>query len=306
LRASRLSVLCAAALLVLAAPASARVAHTVQPGETLWSIAAANNFTTRSLAAANGLSPEAQVVLGSTVWIPSEGEAATALGGAAPSGGSAAQPQQAAPPPAGSYTVQPGDTLTGIAARSGVRPGQVAFMNGLDPDAHVIAGTVLKLPAGAPPTQQPQPAGQAPKHVPDAEPYPTPGYVTSAEIGQVAAAHGVPASLASAVAWQESGFNNGLVSSANARGVMQILPGTWRWIEDNVAYHRLDPASPHENVHAGVMYLGQLLKDTGGNPATTAAAYYQGLGSVRDRGMFRDTKQYVKDVLALRGRFGGP
>src|SRR5438093_2048819 len=92
---------------VLAAPAStgARVAHTVQPGETLWSIAAANNFTTRSLAAANGLSPNANVVLGSTVWIPSEAEGAAALAGPA------AQPQQAAPPPAGSYTVQPGDTL---------------------------------------------------------------------------------------------------------------------------------------------------------------------------------------------------
>ena len=51
-----------------------------QAGETLWSIAAANNFTTRALAAANGLPEDAPVVLGSTIQIPSEQEAAQALG----------------------------------------------------------------------------------------------------------------------------------------------------------------------------------------------------------------------------------
>jgi hypothetical protein len=33
--------------------------------------------------------------------------------------------------------------------------------------------------------------------------------------------------------------------------------------------------------------------------------YYQGLKSVRERGMFRDTKAYVANILALRKRFGG-
>ena len=45
-----------ATALLAASPAAANVPHVVQPGETLWTIAAANNFTTRSLAAANGLS----------------------------------------------------------------------------------------------------------------------------------------------------------------------------------------------------------------------------------------------------------
>ena len=40
-----------AAIAVFATQASAAVPHTVLPGETLWSIAAANNFTTDSLAA---------------------------------------------------------------------------------------------------------------------------------------------------------------------------------------------------------------------------------------------------------------
>ena len=60
--------------LLLAAPAGAAVPHVVQPGETLWSIAAANNLTTRTVAAYNGLSENAQVVLGSTIQVPSTSE----------------------------------------------------------------------------------------------------------------------------------------------------------------------------------------------------------------------------------------
>jgi hypothetical protein len=36
-----------------------------------------------------------------------------------------------------------------------------------------------------------------------------------------------------------------------------------------------------------------------------AAGYYQGLSSVQRYGMFSDTKQYVRDVMALSHRFGG-
>ena len=73
---TRGSLLALLTCLVVAAPASAGVAHVVQPGETLWSIAAANNFTTRALAAANGLSENSSVVLGKTITIPSVAEAA--------------------------------------------------------------------------------------------------------------------------------------------------------------------------------------------------------------------------------------
>jgi soluble lytic murein transglycosylase-like protein len=129
--------------------------------------------------------------------------------------------------------------------------------------------------------------------------------VSSSTIAQIAAAHGVPASLASAIGWQESGFNNDMVSSANARGVMQILPGTWSWINSNLATTPLNASSAVDNVHAGVLYLGQLLKDTGGDIPTAVAAYYQGLESVRQQGMLPDTRQYVDSVMALRSRFGG-
>ena len=101
-RPSRLLIFCFA-LLIPAAPASAAVPHTVQPGETLWSIAAANNLTTRTVAAYNGLSEDAQVVLGSTINVPTtvEGYAALQQAGlvaAAPAAAPAAPAAAAAPP----------------------------------------------------------------------------------------------------------------------------------------------------------------------------------------------------------------
>jgi LysM repeat protein len=300
--------------LSLASAARAGVPHVVQPGETLWSIAAANNFTTRALAAANGLPDNGNVVLGSTVKIPTVGEAAAAMSArgivpaAAPGTGAVVEPGtpagSAAPSTMGSYVVKPGDSLSGLAARSRVPLSQFAYMNGLKPDRPLLIGTVLKLPTGSPvPTSTP--AASTRVVVPNSPPNPTPERVSASQIQQVAAANGVPSSLAAAVGWQESGFNNALVSSANARGVMQILPGTWDWVNRNLAGRQLDPNSALGNVHAGVLYLRNLLQQTGGDPATAAAGYYQGLASVRRNGMLPDTQRYVTNVLALRSRFGG-
>lgn len=64
---------------LLAFPAKAAVPHTVQPRETLWSIAAARNFTTRTIAVFNGLPEDAKVIAGQTIKIPTEAEGAAAL-----------------------------------------------------------------------------------------------------------------------------------------------------------------------------------------------------------------------------------
>ncbi len=284
--------------LISAPTAGADVPHTVMEGESLWSIATANGMDPGTLAAANGLSPDSHVVLGSTVNIPVPGEASA---GAPATGGATSS---VAPPPAGAYTVQPGDTLTGIAAGGGVAPDQVAFMNGLDPNGHVIAGTVLKLPAGSTAPAVDPAAAPAETVVPDAAPQATGGSVSSTEVGQIASEHGVAPDLAAALAYQESGFNNNMVSSANARGVMQVMPGTWSWVEENLAGRTMDPSSPQENVRAGVMYLDQLIADAGGDEATAVAGYYQGASSVAGQGMFPETERYVANVMALRSRFG--
>jgi soluble lytic murein transglycosylase-like protein len=312
----RTSILAVLFAVLLAVPASAAVPHTVQPGETLWSIAAANNLTTRTVAAFNGLSESSQVVLGSTIQVPStvEGYAALQKNGlvgsapiAAPAPATAAPAAPAAAPaPMGGYTVRPGDTLSGLAAGARVSVNAIAAMNGLTASGVLLAGTVIKLPTGAPaPARASQPAPAA-KVVPVAAPEPTATRVGAADVQSVAAAHGVSPSLATAIAWQESGFNNGMVSSANARGVMQVMPGTWAYVQQNLAGGRqLNPYSASDNVTAGVLYLKSLLNQTGGNESQAIAAYYQGLGALRSRGVFDDTAKYVANVQALRGRFGG-
>jgi N-acetylmuramoyl-L-alanine amidase len=313
-----------------AAPAGAAVPHVVQPGETLWSIAAANNLTTRTVAAFNGLSEDSQVVLGQTVQVPStvEGYAALVNAGLAPADpaqpaaapaapapdGTGAAPAPAAattatvsagPAPQGHYKVRPGDTLGALAGSSGVSVDAMAAMNGLDPSAPLQIGTVLKLPSGAPAPPQASTPEPAQTVVPQADPVPTATRVGAADVQSVASLHGVSPSLAAAIAWQESGFNNSMVSSANARGVMQVMPGTWSYVQENLADRALDPNSATDNVHAGVLYLKRLLNETGGDESAAIAGYYQGLASVQSRGMFDDTQQYVANVQALRARFGG-
>jgi LysM repeat protein len=310
MRALRIT-LVAAALTLLASPAAnAHVLHTVTAGETLWTIAAQSNLTTRTVAAYNGLSEDANVVLGTTIKIPSvaEGQAALAGTGAAPppaAPAAAAAPAGNAPAPLGAYTVRPGDTLSGLAAQTGVPTEQMAYVNGLAPDARLLVGTVLKLPSGAPApagAALPEPAARI---IPAAGPQPTATRLDASQVRALATAHGAPGALATAIAWQESGFDNGAESPANARGVMQLLPGTWDWVNRNLAPAPLDPLSAADNVRAGSLYLASLLRDTGGDARLAAAAYYQGLASVRSRGMFEDTQRYVDDVMALQGRFGG-
>lgn len=323
-------------VLALPGPASADCVHVVTQGETLTSIAAADGLSVGALAAANGLASTAEVITGTCLQIPPQSAAAGA-GAPPPAGGgdgdgdgddpanSSAASAPAAPaaaatpaaPSGGSYTVQPGDTLSAIAARAGLSLSALAAANGIDPQAPLLSGTVIRLsgdgsPASAALPQSAgvasgQPIGAAAEGSPVSPPYPTPQSVSPSEVGSIAAANGVPPALAEAVAYQESGFNNGAVSSADARGVMQILPGTWDWIQNTLTAggDPLAAASATDNIRGGVLLLHSLLNATAGNSAMAAAAYYQGLRSVEANGMYPSTQQYVNDVLALEHRFGG-
>lgn len=314
MRPLRIIVLAAVAAILAAPAASAHVVHIVKPGETLWSIAAQRNLTTRTVAAYNGIPDNANVILGTQIKVPTvaEGSAALAALGTramAPirrsSPAIVAATPSGAPHPLGAYVVRPGDTLTGLAAQSGVSVAQMAYVNGLRPTAHLLIGTVIKLPSGAPAPARASAPAPLTRVVPNANPLPTPGRLSADRVRRLAAEHGAPASLATAIAWQESGFNNAMVSSANARGIMQVMPGTWNWVQRNLASGPLDPRSPDDNVRAGSLYLARLMRETGGDARLAAAGYYQGLSSVRQRGMFADTRRYVDNVLALRARFGG-
>jgi LysM repeat protein len=318
------------AVAFLAAPASASAdfVHVVSPGESLNSIAAADGLSVDQLAAANGLSLDAQLIAGTGLHIPPQGSAMSAGpgtsgagdgdgdsdGGVSDSSSNSSTTSSSSSPTtssssSGSYAVQPGDTLSAIAARAGISLAALAADNGLDPNALLPAGAVLQLSGGGGTSSSAssQPVGATAEGSLGGPPYPTAQSVSSSEVGSIAAANDVSPSLASAIADQESGFNNDLVSSADARGVMQILPGTWDWIQRSLVPggQPLDPASATDNVRGGVLMLRSLLNSTGGDPAMAAAGYYQGLPSVQQNGVDPDTQQYVNSVMALRQRFGG-
>src|SRR5258707_383391 len=108
-----LATILGAATIIPTAPAAGAV-HVVAPGETLSGIAAGHGLSTASLAAANGLGPDALVISGTRLKMPAAGSG-TAAG---------------APEPLGAYKVRAGDTLSGLAAQSRVPVAQMAYMNG--------------------------------------------------------------------------------------------------------------------------------------------------------------------------------
>jgi LysM repeat protein len=278
----------------VASPAPSVRSYVVRRGDTLSALAARAGVSVGYLAALNHIRRARLIFAGSVLRLPGGGAAFESTPAAPSSGRTVLTSQQ-------SYVVQPGDTLSGIAARAGVSVRALAAVNRIRAARLIYAGATLMLPAGSQPVGAPAAGGAG------EAPYPTPERVTATQVEQIAAENGVPGSLAAAIGWQESGFNNDFVSSANARGVMQILPKTWRWIGRTLTPGQpLAPASALDNVRAGVLFLHSLLDATGGNAALAVAGYFQGLRSVRRQGMYADTRQYVKDILSLQRSFGGP
>lgn len=107
--------------------------------------------------------------------------------------------------------------------------------------------------------------------------------------------------LARALAWVESGFQPGVVSPARAWGVMQVMPGTWHFVEDSLI-GRPVPRTPPGNIRVGLRYLRYLLHDFGGRKRRALAAYNQGPESLRESGIYPETRQFVRAVLSLRAR----
>jgi LysM repeat protein len=274
--------------------AAASVTHTVRHGETLTSVAAADGLSIGQLAAANGLSPDAQLVAGSRLVIPAKDAPAPA-----PASSTAAvttsAPQASS---GGGYIVRRGDTLSAIATRFGISVSSLAAANGMSVDDVLLAGRTLTVSGSAPAASPASPAATPQSSGATA----TDEVVSPSEVGDIASGRGVPAAFAEAIADQESGFNNAKVSSTGAIGVMQIEPATWRDLSrlDGLS---LSPSSATDNIRGGVEILGSLLAQTGGDQAQAAAAYFQGLRSVQLHGRYGSTRQYVRDVLALESRF---
>jgi soluble lytic murein transglycosylase len=96
--------------------------------------------------------------------------------------------------------------------------------------------------------------------------------------------HGVPAELVLAIARRESEFNPEVVSSAGARGLMQVMPGTAQDMAKvlGIGYDRARlTADAAYNARLGAAYLRELIEEFGPNWVLVAAGYNAGPGRPR-------------------------
>lgn len=167
-------VILAVGLLVMGAlPALAQqgqgFTYTVRGGDTMAAIAARYDVSLNELLVANGLTNPNTIFAGQVLVIPASG---TNFGTGGPLPGPQPDviivtppptqpiptqpvPTPVTPPPTPApqltYTVQPGDSLTTIAAAYGVTVADLATANGIENVNLVARGRVLVLPAGAVP-----------------------------------------------------------------------------------------------------------------------------------------------------------
>jgi LysM repeat protein len=186
------------------------------------------------------------------------------------------------------HVVEPGESFFSIAARYHVSPWRLAQRNGLSLINVIVPDQRLALPKGARLTA-PTIAGPAASR----------GSVRAA-IDYWSRVYGVDAGLARALAWMESGFQQDVVSNVGAIGVMQLLPETWEFV-DLVLLGVRTPRNYQGNVRAGVRYLRWQLDEFSGDRRLALAGWYQGARAVRERGLFDDTREFVRIVLALYG-----
>ena len=184
------------------------------------------------------------------------------------------------------HRVAAGESFFSISQRYHVSPWRVARANKLSLMSTIVPGQRLTLPRGA---YAGASAGQDVSRD-----------VVRAAIDRWSATYGVDPKLARAVAWMESGFQQDVVSSAGAIGVMQLLPESWQFV-DEVLLGEVTPRTYDGNIRAGVRLLRWQLDNFGGDARLALAAYYQGARAVRERGLFDDTKQYVAVILQLYG-----
>ena len=113
-------------------------------------------------------------------------------------------------------------------------------------------------------------------------------------IHEKAAKYDLDPSLVAAVVETESRFLPGAKSPVGARGLMQLMPRTGKWMGAKNLY------DPEQNVEAGAKYLKYLEGRFKGNQTQMIAAYNAGEGNVKRYGgipPFRETRSYVKKVF---------
>ena len=288
--------------------------YTVRSGDTLIGIAARHHMSVDRLRALNDLDlgfihPGEKLRVSGTATKPAK--------------------RPTSRPASSTYRVRSGETLTGIAARHHMSVTRLAKLNGISTREFIHPGDKLKVSGKASSstssshTSSSKPTSSKPKKTKNntfaGRTYSdrivsaadrnrdilagrsTPSRSeTKALITRIARQHGVDPSLALAISYQESGWNQSRVSVANAVGAMQVIPSSGEWTSQLVG-RDLDLLDPEDNITAGVVLL-KVLNQQASSSSEAIAGYYQGLASVEANGMYSDTKRYVANVKYFQKR----
>jgi soluble lytic murein transglycosylase-like protein len=192
------------------------------------------------------------------------------------------------------YKVRAGDSLSSIAGSKNITVAALAQTNKLKPNATLRIGQSLSLP---------KVELHGPKSLPTRLRANPKRLAVRKHTAKWAKANDIPQDLLEATLWQESGFDQSKVSSTGAIGVGQIMPDTAGFIEKELIGVDLNPRITENNVRMSARYLRYLLKANHSNTTKALHAYYQGMGSIQDNGLYDDTIKYARNVQALRRHF---
>lgn len=237
------------------------------------------------------------------------------------------------------YRITRGDTLSSIARRHDTTVKALAEANDIANPNFIIAGRTLVIPGGSSTAGPPSSPGLTThkvkrgenltviarkyktsiRHLVDLNRISNPSFIRAGQelrvpragkptveelIVKYSHAYGVDPALVKAMAWQESGWKQQLVSRAGAVGVMQVLPETGTFVGKHLLGAPIDVKKVDDNIRAGVRFLAYLLELTGGDEKLAVGGYFQGLRSINHNGMSPATKRYISNVMALKKRFG--
>lgn len=126
--------------------------------------------------------------------------------------------------------------------------------------------------------------------------------------------HNIPTSFAMAIARRESSFRSDAISPVGAAGLMQLMPGTAKYVaQTKVSQSQL--FNVNENVEFGVQYLRYLMDKLNNNPVLVSASYNAGWRTVLEwlpenealpvdiwieNIPYKETRAYVKAVMAYQ------
>jgi N-acetylmuramoyl-L-alanine amidase len=278
--------------------------HIVTPGSTLSHIALRYNVSVGAIVTANRIANPSRIFAGQRLVIPG-GSAARQSGsrteGSRSAGGGGSSRQEARV----IHVVSRGSTLWHIALRYGVRVSAIVAANRLANPSLIFSGQRLVIPrTNGPAARVARTASRPRMSTSMANLVAGRSWVRGILVRQ-ADHYRVPRSLVLAVAWQESGWQQNVVSHAGAIGVMQLMPGTADWIGQTMLDRPVRTHRAGSNIAAGVRLLRHYLDRYDGNLDLVLAAYYQGQRAVDIYGIYPVSRPYIASIRYLKRLFGG-